>query len=303
MVCKVPDHDYLTLFLIFLGGFYKEHHVDLGPVTLRWEVFLQRIFFCAWQYNVCRYCQQYQYHVRYFYRECCRSKEGLWYIWVYLLQVIIMLSVMLIIIMLSVMLIFIMMSMMLILVLSQLILNTKLFFRLHNLLWPTTLAPSQSRGDLLSSSSSSRGSWPTWALCQWWWCSALTERRSWAVDAVHSALTAPRRTLQVFDQHLNFYFNLIKKWVSIWPNKILSIWLNMTVNFIKYDFQFDQIWFSIWVNMIFNLTQYDFQFDQIWLNFYQLWFNLYQIGFSTWNYRVWTRTGLHRHNSQVNENL
>ena len=43
---------------------------------------------------------------RYFYRECCRSKEGLWYIWVYLLQVfmIMMMTMMMMLLMMILML-------------------------------------------------------------------------------------------------------------------------------------------------------------------------------------------------------
>ena len=75
---------------IFSGGLYQEHHVDLRPTSLRWKVKLLSfyIFSLMSQMQVKQRSDSESSFSRYFYRECCRSKEGLWYIWVYLLQVI-----------------------------------------------------------------------------------------------------------------------------------------------------------------------------------------------------------------------
>jgi len=66
------DNDHETEdFVRVEGGTYSSHFI------VNEEDFTKSIMWIS---------DQLHYDEKYFYRECCRSKEGLWYIWVYLLQ-------------------------------------------------------------------------------------------------------------------------------------------------------------------------------------------------------------------------
>jgi len=66
------DNDHETEdFVRVEGGVYSSHFI------VNEEDFTKSIMWIS---------DQLHYDERYFYRECCRSKEGLWYIWVYLLE-------------------------------------------------------------------------------------------------------------------------------------------------------------------------------------------------------------------------
>lgn len=66
------DNDHETEdFVRVEGGEYSSHFI------VNEEDFTKSIMWIS---------DQLHYDERYFYRECCRSKEGLWYIWVYLLE-------------------------------------------------------------------------------------------------------------------------------------------------------------------------------------------------------------------------
>ena len=94
---KTPDIITLKFFKGKLGNFLQEDFTK----SIMWisdQLHYDEKYFCREYpsiFNIYIYFQSTYFSIstisttpiRYFYRECCRSKEGLWYIWVYLLQV------------------------------------------------------------------------------------------------------------------------------------------------------------------------------------------------------------------------